>query len=111
MLNPLQARYVIQATQAAKRPDLTLRVWNLALTYIRQDTGEITATREQLASDARTSVSEVSRAMCELTRIGAIIRQKEGRHTVYFVNPFVGWNGGEGTRREAAQKAPKLQAV
>lgn len=81
------------------------------LTYIRQDTGEIIASREQLASDAATSVSEVSRAMCELTRIGAIIRQKEGRNTAYYVNPRVGWNGGEEARQQAVRKTPNLQTA
>ena len=29
----------------------------------------------------------------------------------YFVNPNVGWNGGEGARQEAAKEAPPLRLV
>lgn len=109
MLNPEQMRFVIRATKAAKRPDRTLRVWDVALTYMKRNTGEITASYQQLAEDASTTVEEVSRAMNELTRIGALLRERQGNRITYFVNPSVGWNGGEGARREAARNAPKLQ--
>lgn len=109
MLNPEQMRFVVQATNRLQKPHITLRVWNIALTYVKRNTGEITATYQQLAEDAATSYGEVSRAMGELTRLGALIREKQGGRITYYVNPQVGWNGEEGTRREAAHKAPKLQ--
>lgn len=111
MISPEQFRTVMRATATTRRPDLTLRVWNAAVTYVRMDTGEITASREQLASDAGTNPDEVSRAMGELTKIGAILRHRRGRRTVYFINPTVGWNGGEGARQEAAKTAPALRLV
>jgi len=46
-----------------------------------------------------------------LVKIGAIVRQRRGRRMAYFVNPNVGWNGGEGTRQEAAKEAPQLRLV
>ena len=69
------------------------------------------ADRAQLAKDARTNTDEVSRAMTELTKIGAIYKEKRGRKTAYFVNPNVGWAGGEGGRIEAAKGVPKLRLV
>lgn len=111
MLNPEQLRFVIKATKASERPDSTLRVWNVCLTYVKRNTGEIMATYQQLAEDASTSYKEVSKAMGELTRMGALIREKQGGRITYYVNPHVGWNGGEDTRRQAAKRVPKLQAL
>lgn len=111
MISPEQFRFVMQATKGTRQPDLNWRVFSAAITYLRMDSGEIVATRKQLARDAGTNPDEVSRAMGELSKIGAIIRQRHGRRIVYFVNPTVGWNGGEGARQEAAKSAPQLRLV
>lgn len=111
MISPEQFRFVTKAVQGCRNVATTHMVWTSAITYLRQDTGEILATREQLASDAGTNVQEVSRAMGELVKIGAIIRQRRGRRMIYSVNPHVGWNGGEGARQEAARDAPALRLV
>ena len=103
MINPVQFRYVAKAISNGRDAGKTLMVWNCALTYVRMDTGEIMATRAQLAGDAETSVQEVSRAMGELVKIGALLRKRIGRHVIYSINPNVGWAGGEGTRQEAAE--------
>ena len=107
-ISPEQFGYVVQAIYSMGMPDLTLRVWNAALVRLRMDTGEILATREQLASDAHTLPRHVSTAMTDLTKIGAILKTRRGQCVVYSVNPNVGWNGGEGTRQIAAQAAPPL---
>ena len=111
MINPEQFRFVTRAVTTGPDSGKTLAVWNSALSHIRMDTGEIMASREQLADDAATNVQEVSRALGRLATIGAITRQRRGRKTAYFVNPNVGWNGGEGARQEAAKDAPKLRLV
>jgi hypothetical protein len=111
MINPEQFRFVTQSIADGNDAGKTLLIWSSAITYIRMDTGEIMADRARLAKDARTSVQEVSRAMTELTKIGAIIKEKRGRKTAYFVNPNVGWAGGEGSRIAAAQGVPKLRVV
>ncbi len=111
MINPEQFRFVSKAIRNCRKSELTFAVWNAAVTYARMDTGEITASREQLASDAATNVQEVSRSMGELAGIGAIIKVRRGRNVAYFVNPNVGWNGGEGARQEAAKDAPQLRLV
>lgn len=46
--------------------------------------------------------------MGELTKIGALIRSREGQRITYFINPRVGWNGGENARQEAVRSAPRL---
>ena len=110
-ISPEQFRYVTKAIRETVRPDQTLRIWTTAITYMRQDTGEILATRERLAGDANTTLNEISRTMSELVRIGAIVRHRRGRKVVYSINPTVGWNGGEGSRQAAARKAPALKLV
>ena len=111
MISPEQFRMVTKAVQRCRNVAITHMVWTTAITYIRMDTGEIMASREKIAEDVDTTVQEVSRAMSELTKIGAIIKQKRGRKTAYFVNPNMGWAGGEGSRLAAAQHVSKLRLV
>ena len=111
MISPEQFRFVTKAIQGCRNVATTHMVWTSAITYMRMDTGEIMASREQLAEDTGTQPCNVSTAMSELVKIGAIIRERRGRKTAYFVNPTVGWNGGEGARQEAAKDAPKLRLV
>ena len=111
MINPAQFRFVKKATASAKRPGETWEVFSIAITYVRMDTGEIMASREQIASDIGTTPCNVSTAMSELEKIGAIVRQRRGRSMAYFINPHVGWAGGEGARQEAAKEAPQLRLV
>ncbi|MEI8343016.1 MAG: hypothetical protein WCH43_15945 [Verrucomicrobiota bacterium] len=111
MINPEQFRFVTKAVQGCRNVATTLAVWNTAISYIRMDTGEIMASREKIAEDAGTQPCNVSTAISELVKIGAIVRQRRGRRMAYFVNPNVGWNGGEGARQEAAKEAPQLRLV
>ena len=111
MINPSQFRFVTKAVQGCRNVATTLAVWNTAISYIRMDTGEIMASRDQLAEEVGTLPRHVSTAMSELVKIGAIVRHRRGRKMVYSVNPNVGWSGGEGTRQEAAKDAPKLRLV
>jgi len=111
MISPEQFRIVTKAVQNCRNVAITHMVWTTAITYIRMDTGEIMADREQIAEDVDTTVQEVSRAMTELTKIGAVYKQKRGRKTAYFVNPNIGWAGGEGSRLAAAEGVPKLRLV
>ena len=101
MINQEQFRFVSRAIMDCRNVATTYAVWNASLTYVRMDTGEILASREQLAKDARTLPCHVSTAMGELVKIGALVRKRIGRHVIYSINPSVGWAGGEGTRQEA----------
>jgi len=110
-ISPSAFKYVVEAIHSCAKPATTMAVWVASLPYMRQDTGEILATREQLASDAHALPCHVSTAMTELIRIGAILRHRCGRRVVYSINPNVGWNGGEGTRQTAVKEAPVLKLV
>jgi hypothetical protein len=108
MLNPEQQRLVVQAITAGQRPFETLRIWNLAISHIRYDTGEIMAGRKRLAQDAGISLENASRALSSLVEIGALLRLHRGR---YAINPHVGWTGSLLKRQEAAKTAAILQLV
>jgi hypothetical protein len=62
----------MKATASGPRPDLTLRVRNAAVTYARQDSGEIMASRKKLAEDTGTAVEHISRAMTALSDIAPL---------------------------------------
>lgn len=110
-ISPAAFQHIVEAIHNCSRPATTLAVWTAALPYMRHDTGEILATREQLASDAHTLPCHVSTAMTTLTKIGAILKARRGQRVVYSINPNVGWNGGEGTRQAAVKEAPALRLV
>lgn len=95
----------------AHRPGLTLRIWNTAIAYMRFDTGEVLATRRQLAEDADTLPRHVSTAMSDLERIGTILRIRRGRRVTYFVNPHIGSGIEVDAILAFSRKAPKLKQV
>ena len=62
MLSREQARIVVRMINEGPRPGVTLNVWMAVLGYTEYGTGEIQATRKQLALQAGTTAAEVSRA-------------------------------------------------
>lgn len=99
-----------------KRPNHVRHAFDLVLLNIRQDTGEIMLTRDQLAAEIGCSSDNVSRVMGTLEEMGVVIRKRrkiDGVRgpgmAVYFLNPHVAWNGNlEIRHREAAKHKPPL---
>ena len=99
-----------------KRPNHVRHAFDLALLNLRQDTGEIMLTREQLAAEIGCAPKHVSTIMGTLEDMGVVIRKRrkvEGMQgpgmAVYFLNPHVAWNGSlEIRQREAAKHTPPL---
>ena len=99
-----------------KRPNHVRHAFDLALLNLRQDTGEIMLTREQLAAEIGCAPKHVSTIMGTLEDMGVVIRKRrkvEGMQgpgmAVYFLNPHVAWNGSlEIRQREAAKHKPPL---
>lgn len=110
-LSQEQFRHVTKAIRDCRNVATTFAVWNAALTYMRWDTGEVVASRNQIAEDAGVALQSVSTAISDLVRIGAVLRRRHGRKVTYVVNPRVGWSGSEGTRQTAAREAPMLRLV
>src|SRR3954451_5036595 len=56
MLSRERSRVILQRIMSGPRPGVTLAVWEGARSYAEYDTGEIKATREELAELAGTNV-------------------------------------------------------
>ena len=87
MLSPAQNAEVINWLQEnSKRPHKAVMVWARILEHLRMDTGEIMATRQDLAERVGMDARDLSKTMTELASINAIRREKEGRKVKYFLN-------------------------
>jgi hypothetical protein len=108
MLNREQGRAIQAMINQGPRPGVTLGVWMAALSYSAYGTGEIEATRQQLAEVAGTTSGEVSRALSRLEEIGALLRIGRGR---YALNPAAAWSGSLAERERAQAETPRLRIV
>jgi CRP-like cAMP-binding protein len=106
MLSRLQAREILRRISAGERPGITATVWMAALSYAAHGTGEIEATRQQLAEIAGTNEREVSRALSRLVKLGGLLRTERGR---YAVHPSAAWNGPLASREAAARKLEPVE--
>lgn len=119
MISPSQhAAVVAHLLDHSAAPKVAVRVWAICFTALRNDTGEIMLTREELAEQAGSQVTTISRIMTELEDVGAIIRRRErvaglkGPGLVrYFMNPRVGTHATGAARDRAQAKAPALAIV
>jgi hypothetical protein len=112
MISPAQNALVVdQIMQMTVRPALTVRLWAKLFLHLRMDTGEVVATREELAAEVGTQARHVSTAMGELENMGALIRRKEGRRSRWFMNPRVGTHLAGAARDKAQATAPALRLV
>jgi len=107
----------IRALPADDRPNHVRHAFDLVLLNLRQDTGEVMLTRDQLAQRMSCAPKNVSTVMGTLERMGVIRRERrrvegmQGRGmAVYFINPHVAWNGSLDVRKAEAKdtKAPTL---
>jgi hypothetical protein len=105
MLSREQAREIQRRILNGARPGVTLSVWMAALSYAAHGTGEIEATRQELAALAGTNEDEVSRALSRLVKVDGLLRTERGR---YIVHPSAAWSGSL-SAREAAER--KLEPV
>jgi hypothetical protein len=109
MLSREQSRAIQRLILEGPRPGVTQSVWLAALSYSAYGTGEIEATRDQIAEQAGTNADEVSRALSRLVKIGAFVRSDRGR---YMLNPRAAWSGSLASR-EVAERAgvPRLRLL
>jgi hypothetical protein len=101
MLSREQAREIVCRINAGPRPGTTFAVWMAALSYAAYGTGEIEATRQDLAKLLRIDADEVSRALSRLVKLGGLLRTERGR---YMVHPSVAWSGPQASREAATRK-------
>lgn len=116
MLGRIQCAAVwdaIRKLPADLRPHQVRHAFDLVLLNLRQDTGEVMLTRDQIAEEIGTAARNVSTIMGTLERMGVIRRERRaiegvrGRGmVVYFINPHVAWNGSLEIRKDEADATP-----
>ena len=122
MLSRTQTKAIwdaIRVLPADDRPHQVRHAFDLVVLNLRQDTGEVMLTRDQLAAEIGCAPKHVSTIMGTLERLGVVRRERrriegvQGRGmAVYFVNPHVAWNGSLDVRKaEAAEIQPPLLTV
>lgn len=112
MISPAQNANVVRWLDAnSSRPRVALRLWAQLFTHMRMDTGEITATRKDLAEAAGCSPNHLSNILSEMVRCGALIRHMDGREARFLMNPHVGTHLTHEARERAQAQAPALRVV
>ena len=96
---------------ACRRPHLVARAIRTMECLARGDTGEVLATRAELAERCNTHPDNVSRALSDLERGGAITRRRDGRTVRIFLNPRLATGLPDGQRQAAQENAPRLALV
>jgi hypothetical protein len=90
MISPAQNASVVRwLTENSKRPQAATLLWAHLFEVMRNDTGEILRTREELAERVGVDRDNLSRIMSELASINAIRREKKGREVRYFMNSTI----------------------
>lgn len=102
---------VIALASTSKRPLLGLKLWSLLFSKLPPDSNEVQATREELAHELTCRPREISEAMGELEKLGAVYRRKEGRGVRYLVHPKFGTHLTGAARARAQAAAPELRLV
>lgn len=113
MLGPKENAAVVRwLGKNSKRPQKAVELWATLLEHLRIDTGEITASRQELADRVGIQPRTLSELMSELQTINAISRQKHGRTVRYFLNPCIATHlPGATARRRARQEAGPLLKI
>lgn len=112
MLSPSQNRAVVRwLRQNSRRPGVATELWAVLFEKMRMDTGEIVATRADLAAEVGCHPNHVSAVLAEMVECGAISRHQEGRTVQFFMNPMVGTCLTGKAREDAQAAAPRLRLV
>ncbi len=106
MLSPSQNSAVVRwLSENSKRPQAATLLWARLFEVIRNDTGEIMQTRDELAQWLGVLPRDLSSMMTELASINAVRREKRGREVRYFMNSTIATHLPGPAARQAAREA------
>jgi len=112
MISPTQNDLVVEwLLNNSKRPTSAFRLWTKLFKAVEIQTGRIMLTRQEIAQELNILPNNVSGIMSELESIGAILKKKEGRGVIYYMNPHVGTHLPQEIREKAQKIAPKLKLL
>jgi hypothetical protein len=113
MLSPSQNAAVVRwLTTNSKRRVAAVNLWARLFEVMRNDTGQIMQTREELAAHLGIDPDDLSRIMSELASINAIRRERNGRGVRYFMNSNIATHlPGPAARRLARESDGPLLVV
>lgn len=119
MLSPAQNLAVLRwITAHSRRQSVAVNTWGEILNALRNDTGEVMLSREDLATRCEASPNAITDVLGELESIGAITRSRRavagmrGRgRVVIHVNPLVATKLAGAARDRAQQEASPVNPV
>ncbi len=90
MISPAQNAAVVRwLMDNSMRPMVAMKLWVRLFEVIRNDTGEVMASRADLAAHVGVDPDNLTRIMSELVSINAIRRERHGRRVTFFMNSAV----------------------
>lgn len=112
MISPEQNRAVVDwLEEKSKRPLKALRLWALLFENVHRETGQIMLTRQEIADQIKIQACHVTHIMTELENINAILKKKDGRSVIYYMNPNVANHYPQEIRENSQREAPKLKLI
>jgi len=112
MISPEQNLTVVNwLTSKSKRPLKSVKLWALLFDNVHRETGQIMLTRQELSEKIEEKPYNISRIMTELESIGAILKKKDGRGVIYYMNPNVANHYPQEIREQKQKEAPKLKLL
>jgi len=112
MISPEQNKLVVDwLDDNSTQPRKSVRLWALLFENIHRETGQIMLSRQELADKMTLRPNNISRIMSELESINAIIKKKDGRGVIYYMNPNVANHYPQEIREKSQKEAPKLKVI
>jgi len=112
MISPEQNLAVVQwLNRNSKRRIEAVELWALLFDYVHRETGQIMLTRLEISKKLSIRHNNVTAIMSELESIDAIIKRKDGRNVIYYMNPNIANHYPQEVREKAQKIAPKLKLL
>lgn len=112
MISPEQNFSVVKwLNENSKRRNEAVLLWALLFDNVHRETGQIMLTRQEIADKLKIQSANVTRIMTELESINAIIKKKDGRGVIYYMNPNVANHYPQEIREKSQKKAPQLKII